>query len=74
LTLEENEELVAWALKEFPDLQLEVPSTSLGRPGVIVPGLTPDHAKKLIRFGDPQHIDSLDDTIGFFIAKFTMNQ
>lgn len=72
LTLEENEGLVVWALQEFPCLQLEVPSITLGRPGVLVPGLTSDQAKKLQRFGNPEQEDSLDDTIGFFIAKFRL--
>jgi len=72
LTLEENEELVAWALNEFPQLSLETPSPCLGSPGVQVPGLTIEDSKKLQRFGNPEQTDPINDTIGFFIAKFVI--
>ncbi|XP_056375200.1 tRNA (cytosine(72)-C(5))-methyltransferase NSUN6 [Hyla sarda] len=86
ITLSENEEQVAWALKTFPCLQLQAQDPHIGGEGMLGAGLSPDELKLLQRF-DPSlanlcyindgTCDGTDrtplantDTIGFFIAKF----
>jgi len=38
--------------------------------GVEIPGLGPDQARLVQRFGCPKATDPVSDTIGFFVAKF----
>uniref|UniRef100_UPI00358FD1EA tRNA (cytosine(72)-C(5))-methyltransferase NSUN6 isoform X2 n=1 Tax=Myxine glutinosa TaxID=7769 RepID=UPI00358FD1EA len=52
VTLAENEEQVAWALKHFPELQLVPQEPRLGDRGFPVAGLGEDHLDMLQRF-DP---------------------
>uniref|UniRef100_A0A8C5K1P6 NOL1/NOP2/Sun domain family member 6 n=1 Tax=Jaculus jaculus TaxID=51337 RepID=A0A8C5K1P6_JACJA len=70
ITLAENEEQVAWALKTFPCLQLQPQKPHIGGEGMLGAGLSPEQLKQLQRF-DPsaapfQHtcIDSLRDARG----------
>ncbi|XP_043100190.1 tRNA (cytosine(72)-C(5))-methyltransferase NSUN6 isoform X2 [Puntigrus tetrazona] len=84
VTLAENEEQVAWALKTFPCLTLEPQVPALGSEGMPGAGLSRDQRSLLQRFrpelarrgaGVPHSPESLlqnacADTIGFFIAKF----
>ncbi|XP_077124434.1 tRNA (cytosine(72)-C(5))-methyltransferase NSUN6 isoform X1 [Ranitomeya variabilis] len=89
ITLSENEEQVAWALKTFPCLQLQAQDPHIGGAGMAGAGLPPDQLKLLQRF-DPSLAVLSDlrdgtcedkdwtllvntDTIGFFIAKFVKN-
>ncbi|XP_075068031.1 tRNA (cytosine(72)-C(5))-methyltransferase NSUN6 [Mixophyes fleayi] len=86
ITLSENEEQVAWALRIFPCLQLQAQEPHIGGEGMRGAGLSPYQLKLLQRF-DPssavlRDVDINDlscedgallanaDTIGFFIAKF----
>ncbi|OQR81166.1 hypothetical protein ACHHYP_16709 [Achlya hypogyna] len=62
----ENERMVAHALKEYP-LELLEQSPVVGAAGLPNMGLTPEQAAKVQRF-DPS--DAID-TMGFFCAKFT---
>ncbi|XP_063974274.1 tRNA (cytosine(72)-C(5))-methyltransferase NSUN6 isoform X2 [Diachasmimorpha longicaudata] len=73
ITISENEGIVAWALKTFPNLELmsarqKYESLELGEftvsPGYVVDGLAPDDADKVLRFGPES------DSVGFFIASF----
>ena len=70
----ENEGIVLWALKSFPELTLVPSDPSLGRPGIKIDGMTTDSAEKMQRFlwhDEKTEERSCDnDTIGFFIAKF----
>ncbi|XP_018419683.1 PREDICTED: putative methyltransferase NSUN6 [Nanorana parkeri] len=52
ITLAENEEQVAWALKTFPCLQLQAQAPHIGGEGMPGAGLSPDQLKLLQRF-DP---------------------
>ncbi|XP_075683698.1 tRNA (cytosine(72)-C(5))-methyltransferase NSUN6 isoform X2 [Rhinoderma darwinii] len=52
ITLSENEEQVAWALKTFPCLQLQAQVPHIGGEGMAGAGLSPDQLKLLQRF-DP---------------------
>ncbi|KAL1270531.1 hypothetical protein QQF64_029547 [Cirrhinus molitorella] len=84
VTLAENEEQVAWALKTFPCLTLEPQVPVLGLEGIPGAGLSHDQRRLLQRFrpelswrgaGVTLSSESLlpnanTDTIGFFIAKF----
>ncbi|XP_071446036.1 tRNA (cytosine(72)-C(5))-methyltransferase NSUN6 [Hetaerina americana] len=79
ITLEENEEMVAWALQSFPNLSLEEVTPRIGGcggKGWPVRGLTPEHQAKVLRFGPPvkEITDGCApcdmDTIGFFLALF----
>ncbi|XP_011307309.1 putative methyltransferase NSUN6 [Fopius arisanus] len=73
VTISENEGIVAWALKTFPNLELtsarekyetfELDNFTVS-PGYSVDGLTPDNALKVLRFGPGS------DCVGFFIASF----
>ncbi|XP_072307082.1 tRNA (cytosine(72)-C(5))-methyltransferase NSUN6 [Eucyclogobius newberryi] len=84
LTLAENEEQVAWALKTFPCLTLEPQEPHIGTEGMPGAGLSPDQLCLLQRFSPelsweqtppntalPHRANT--DTIGFFIAKFLKN-
>lgn len=67
VTIAENEGIIAWALKQFPKLQLQsvndqIQTDKYGTRGYIIDGLTNENAKKVCRFG----LES--DSIGFFIA------
>lgn len=66
----ENEEMVAWALANFPDLRLVPSQVTLGRPGRPVDGLRPEDLNLMQRFDMDYSGDCDQDTIGFFIAKF----
>jgi 16S rRNA C967 or C1407 C5-methylase (RsmB/RsmF family) len=64
----ENEETVAYALRECPDLALERPSIVLGEPGVANAGL--DEAERaLVQRFDPS-TEAGRTSIGFFVARF----
>ncbi|XP_018056757.1 PREDICTED: putative methyltransferase NSUN6 isoform X2 [Atta colombica] len=67
ITIAENEGIIAWALKQFPKLQLQsvkdrIKTDKYGTRGYIINGLTNENAKKVCRFGPES------DSIGFFIA------
>ncbi|XP_061393551.1 tRNA (cytosine(72)-C(5))-methyltransferase NSUN6 [Musca vetustissima] len=68
INLEENEEIVVWALKTFPELELVAIEPSYGGSGWSCDGLLEEDRKKLQRFGPTNQKDI--DTVGFFIAKF----
>ncbi|XP_041923240.1 tRNA (cytosine(72)-C(5))-methyltransferase NSUN6 isoform X1 [Alosa sapidissima] len=84
VTLAENEEQVAWALRTFPYLTLQPQEPNLGEQGMLGAGLSHDQRRLLQRFhprmkeggasGGHAPMPCLDDadsdTIGFFIAKF----
>ncbi|NXF20534.1 NOP2 methyltransferase, partial [Rhodinocichla rosea] len=55
ITLSENEEQVAWALKTFPCLQLHPQEPHIGGEGIKGAGLSPDQLKLLQRF-DPSAV------------------
>ncbi|XP_073763718.1 tRNA (cytosine(72)-C(5))-methyltransferase NSUN6 isoform X3 [Danio rerio] len=85
VTLAENEEQVSWALKTFPCLTLQPQVPHVGSEGMLGAGLSCEQRRLLQRFrpelgwtGErftfsleklPQ--DANQDTIGFFIAKFS---
>lgn len=67
VTVAENEGIVAWALKQFPELHLEsvegrIKTDRYGAQGYAVNGLADEDARKLRRFGPES------DSVGFFIA------
>lgn len=67
VTVAENEGVIAWALKQFPELKVEsvedrIKTDRYGTRGYTVNGLTDEDAKKVRRFGPES------DSIGFFIA------
>ncbi|XP_032689740.1 tRNA (cytosine(72)-C(5))-methyltransferase NSUN6 [Odontomachus brunneus] len=67
VTVAENEGIIAWALKQFPELKVEsvedrIKTDRYGTRGYTVNGLTDEDAKKVCRFGPES------DSIGFFIA------
>ncbi|XP_038153919.1 tRNA (cytosine(72)-C(5))-methyltransferase NSUN6 isoform X3 [Cyprinodon tularosa] len=81
VTLAENEEQVAWALKTFPCLTLQPQEPHIGAEGMPGAGLSPEQLSILQRFSPELSWDSINttaplscradrDTIGFFIAKF----
>ncbi|KAM5157750.1 tRNA (cytosine(72)-C(5))-methyltransferase NSUN6 isoform 1-T3 [Mantella aurantiaca] len=59
ITLAENEEQVAWALKTFPCLQLQAQEPHIGGEGMPGAGLSPDQLKLLQRF-DPSDAETCD--------------
>jgi len=64
----ENEEVVSWALQQFPDLHLVDQGVHhLGQAGLKGYGLDEGQAALVQRF-DPANANH--DTLGFFIAKF----
>ncbi|XP_072544149.1 tRNA (cytosine(72)-C(5))-methyltransferase NSUN6 isoform X2 [Salminus brasiliensis] len=81
VTIAENEEQVAWALKTFPCLTLEAQEPHLGSQGMLGTALSHDQRRLLQRFrpelawggaGDGHSPEEASaDTIGFFIAKFS---
>ncbi|XP_076828689.1 tRNA (cytosine(72)-C(5))-methyltransferase NSUN6 isoform X2 [Brachyhypopomus gauderio] len=85
VTLAENEEQVAWALKTFPCLTLAPQVPHLGSQGMLGAALSRDQRQLLQRFRPelawggacdghaPGNLllKASTDTIGFFIAKFT---
>ncbi|ALC43033.1 CG11109 [Drosophila busckii] len=64
VTEAECEELVAWTLRKFPQLQLVEATPKLGAAALPLPELSPTLCELLQRFGPDL------DTVGFFIAKF----
>uniref|UniRef100_A0A8C6UTJ8 NOP2/Sun RNA methyltransferase 6 n=1 Tax=Neogobius melanostomus TaxID=47308 RepID=A0A8C6UTJ8_9GOBI len=81
VTLAENEEQVAWALKTFPYLTLQPQEPHIGAEGMPGAGLSPEQLRLLQRFSPelsweqtqantPLPDRASTDTIGFFIAKF----
>uniref|UniRef100_A0A1I8NU64 SAM-dependent MTase RsmB/NOP-type domain-containing protein n=1 Tax=Stomoxys calcitrans TaxID=35570 RepID=A0A1I8NU64_STOCA len=64
----ENEEIVVWALRKFPELTLQSSEPIYGDLGWPCEGLLEDDRTKLQRFGPNNKISI--DTVGFFIAKF----
>ncbi|XP_037550269.1 tRNA (cytosine(72)-C(5))-methyltransferase NSUN6 isoform X3 [Nematolebias whitei] len=84
VTLAENEEQVAWALKTFPDLTLQPQEPHIGAEGMLGAGLSAEQLRLLQRFRPELSWEQTDatapvacradgDTIGFFIAKFLKN-
>nr|XP_019942895.1 PREDICTED: putative methyltransferase NSUN6 isoform X2 [Paralichthys olivaceus] len=84
VTLAENEEQVAWALKTFPCLTLQPQEPHIGAEGMLGAGLPPEQLRLLQRFSPELFWDQTKttaplparadrDTIGFFIAKFLKN-
>lgn len=70
VTIAENEGIIAWALKQFPELKLEsvtarIKTDRYGSQGYTIDGLTNENARKVCRFGTES-----TDSIGFFIACF----
>lgn len=70
VTIAENEGIIAWALKKFPELKLDsvidrLKTDRYGSQGYTIDGLTNENARKVCRFGT-ESIDS----VGFFIACF----
>ncbi|KYQ50726.1 Putative methyltransferase NSUN6 [Trachymyrmex zeteki] len=68
ITIAENEGIIAWALKQFPKLQLQsvkdqIKTDKYGTRGYIIDGLTNENATKVCRFGPES------DSVGFFIAR-----
>lgn len=70
ITIAENEGIIAWALKQFPELKLEsvtdrIKTNRYGRQGYTIDDLVNENARKVCRF-DTESTDS----VGFFIACF----
>jgi 16S rRNA C967 or C1407 C5-methylase (RsmB/RsmF family) len=73
ITIAENEGIVAWALKTFPDMVLQsvherlvhLKMETFATVGYNIDGLNFNQSNKLCRFGCE------NDFIGFFIAAFT---
>jgi len=70
ITLEENEQNVAWVLEKFPQMKLVGINPQTGSPGIAQVGLSEKDCELVRRFG-PENNE--DDSIGFFIAKFKKN-
>jgi 16S rRNA C967 or C1407 C5-methylase (RsmB/RsmF family) len=65
----ENETMVRYILDQYPMMELlPIHTTSIGGPGWIGFGLNDDECQCVRRF-DPTNT-TLDDSIGFFVAKF----
>jgi len=64
----ENEEIVAYALRECPGLELVRPAVVLGAPGIAGAGLS-DEQRALVQRFDPS-TETGRASIGFFVAKF----
>lgn len=84
VTLAENEEQVAWALKTFPCLTLQPQEPHIGAEGMPGAVLSPEQLRLLQRFSPELSWEQTQaniplpnranaDTIGFFIAKFLKN-
>ncbi|KAI6651980.1 Methyltransferase NSUN6 isoform X2 [Oopsacas minuta] len=71
----ENEENVAWVLGKWPEIILIDAGVIMGRNGLLGYGLDQSSVEKVRRFGPTIYNESvsnsMEDTIGFFIAKFT---
>ncbi|VVC44955.1 Hypothetical protein CINCED_3A014467 [Cinara cedri] len=67
ITLEENEQNVAWVLEKFPQMELLPINSQIGSSGITQVGLNDNYCELVRRFG-PENVE--DDCIGFFIAKF----
>lgn len=67
VNIAENEEIVAWALEKYPELDLQSTTPVYGGPAWPLKGLTETQRSMMQRFGPS---DSEIDTVGFFIAKF----
>ncbi|XP_004691339.1 PREDICTED: putative methyltransferase NSUN6 [Condylura cristata] len=65
ITLAENEEQVAWALKTFPCLELQSQEPHIGGEGMMGAGLPPKQLKQLQRF-DPSAVPLQDTDIDSF--------
>lgn len=68
----ENEEIVSWALRKFPYLEL-VPiwnMAKLGMPGYQTDGLTAEDCSAMLRFGPSPPNERNCDSIGFFVCCF----
>ncbi|OXU22955.1 hypothetical protein TSAR_002126, partial [Trichomalopsis sarcophagae] len=71
ITIAENEGIIAWALKTFPNLELRsvreilmsMKMEKFATVGYTIDGLTTEQSDKLCRFDE-------NDTVGFFIACF----
>ncbi|XP_030385033.1 putative methyltransferase NSUN6 isoform X2 [Scaptodrosophila lebanonensis] len=72
VTEAECEEIVAWALRKFPQLSLVDATPKFGAPGLPNPGLDASQCVLLQRFGPNKEEYAVQDldTVGFFIAKF----
>uniref|UniRef100_S4PK22 Putative methyltransferase NSUN6 n=1 Tax=Pararge aegeria TaxID=116150 RepID=S4PK22_9NEOP len=75
VTIDENEGMVAWVLKNFQCLQLIPADPFYGGPGLPDVGLSDEHRAMVQRFGpleDPlRKVEDLSkNTLGFFIAAF----
>jgi len=66
----ENEEIVSWALKKFPCLELLTSDLKLGQPGYHIDGLTLEHCNAMQRFGPSRQNHGHSDSIGFFLCSF----
>ena len=72
ITVAENEKIVAWALKTYPNIQLlsvpeklqELNISNVASPGYCIAELSYEQSNKLCRF------DCGNETVGFFIACF----
>lgn len=67
VNIAENEEIVAWALEKYPELDLQPATPLYGGPAWPSKGLTEAERNMIQRFGPSE---SKIDTVGFFIAKF----
>ena len=71
----ENEANVSWVLGKWPEMRLVDVGVGAGRNGLLGYGLCQSYVEKVRRFGPPIFNEaipnSIEDTIGFFIAKFT---
>ena len=64
----ENESMVRYILDEYPMMELKPIHTTIGGPGWIGFGLNAEECQYVRRF-DPTDA-TVDDSIGFFVAKF----
>lgn len=67
----ENEDVVAYILREFQTMELVPIELDIGTPGLAGRGLTDEQCNWIRRF-DPS--DTHSDTMGFFVAKFVKKQ
>ena len=71
----ENEASVTWVLGKWPEMRLVDVGVGVGRNGLLGYGLDQSQVEKVRRFGPPIFkevtANSIEDTLGFFIAKFT---
>eukprot|EP00775_Hariotina_reticulata_P008168 gene8168-8359_t len=72
----ENEENVRYVLDKFPEMQLVQQPLVLGGPGLVGPEWLTEAEATLVQRFDPAGSLSgaMEDTIGFFIAKFRKTQ